>query len=151
MSLDIKVDDTPQEIDLAASHITSTIEFLTERYRETYDKVKELDSKLSETKKNLEMLGTTLYDKMVEEGVLKLSTEFGSFRAYTEQNCSMKPECKEQIFNMFEELGLGGSIKRDIPWQTLNKHRRNGDFVINEDNTDLFVTWERKRIGIRRS
>lgn len=155
------------DLDLAAPD-EAKIEALAKQYRQAYDDAEIADKIAREKKLAKEQAAIDLYDAMIAEGLEKASVlGVGSIAPVLEQNCGIVKEHEEAIFQAFEELGLGSSIKRVIHFQTFNAHYRNKDFEVVDDaeydravatNLDADIIpaswvkrWDRKKIRMRRS
>lgn len=134
----------PPETELAILKTLST------EYVEIYNEIEALEAKVSDLKKSKELITQTFVDKCNEAGLDKITTSRGSFAPVVEQNIGVKKENEEKIFDLLEGLGLGASIKRSVHFQTLNKHYRNDELHLTDETTELFSTWERKKIRMRR-
>jgi len=146
----MEFDSQAEEIDFAdtASDI-DTIHDIASRYRELKDAEESYDNLRKEAKKERESLAEVLYDKMIAEGLEKISIDIGSFKPDLKRECSIVKEFEDQAFGALEAHGLGASIKRQIHYQTLNKHYREGELVIGIEDK-FFKTWTRKTIAMRR-
>jgi len=138
----IKVD--PAESDLAI------LESLSTQYVENYNEIEALELKVKDLKKTKESLIQTFVEKCTEAGLDKISTTRGSFAPVIEECIGVKKEHEERIFEHLEKVGLGASIKRSVHFQTLNRHYRDGKLEMNEEVLEMFSTWERKKIRMRR-
>lgn len=124
---------------------------LAQMYRQAYDDVEELNKQLKYANAKKEALAQQLYDRMVSEGLATIRTEDGTFTAETKEQCSIIRGAEERAFELLESVGLGNIIKRAVNWQTLNKVYKNGELQDVIDTPDVFQTWTRKAIRIRRS
>ena len=147
MSLDIQ----PQAEDIKVPEVepSATMEHIAHLMRQNKDACERIEDEVKEFKREYVLLQEQLYDKMSEDGLQKIAFDFGSFTSVLKQQCSINPDRQEQAFTALEAHGLGASIKRMIHYQTLNKHYRDGDLVI-EDDSAAFKTWTTKTIAMRR-
>ena len=146
-ALDLEAAD--MEIDIPEAEPTSTMEDLAERMRVNKDQSEDLETQVKELKRTFIALSEQLYDKMIEQGLPKIAFRFGSFTRTLKQQCSINPDQQEAAFAALEAHGLGASIKRAIHYQTLNKHYREGELVI-EGTSSVFKTWTTKTVAMRR-
>lgn len=147
----LEYDKEPENIDIESEEPGGAVEALCSEYRSAYDKVEKLSELLKEANAIKTNCSQLLYDAMVAESLEGVKTLDGSFSPVLQEKCGLKKEHEEKVFDLFEELGLGASIKRTLNFQTLNKHYRDGDFTINENNEELFSLWSVKSIRMRRS
>jgi len=147
--MEINIEEEAQALDLPEAEASDTIKDLTTRYRHLKDFEELCDHKRKKAKSERESLDQLLYDKMMEEGIEKLSTDLGSFKPVKVEQCSIIAGFETAAFEILEFAGLGASIKRTVNWQTLNKHYREGEFVVPE-GSDTFKTWSRKTVAMRR-
>ena len=147
----MKIEETAAAIEIPPEPASTTIEDLSNEYLTIYNEVESLDNELKELKRSKEAAAQALYDVMTAEGLDFIKTDRGSFGAKLEESCGITKELEESAFEHLEEIGLGASIKRTIHHATLNRHFRDGQLVITEDNAALFKTWSRKKITIRRA
>lgn len=129
---------------------TPPLKELAEMYRMIKDEIDEIEERVKTLKQELETTAVVLFDKMIEEGVNQIRTEFGTFSPKMKAEIAITPDKQNEAFEVLELCGLGASIKRMIHYQTLGKHYRDGDLVIPEEYKDAFKTWERKTIAMRR-
>lgn len=147
MSLDIQ--SQAEDIEVPEEAPSETMEAVAHTMRENKDACEALEDKVKELKREYAALQEQLFDKMLEDGLQKIAFDFGSFTSVLKQQCSINPDRQEQAFAALEAHGLGASIKRMIHYQTLNKHYRDGDLVI-ENESAAFKTWTTKTIAMRR-
>jgi len=148
--IDLEEESRPIHVDPAESDI-AILENLSTQYCDVYNEIEALENKVKDLKKSKESLVQTFVEKCNEAGLDKISTARGSFAPVIEECIGVKKEHEERIFNHLEAVGLGASIKRSVHFQTLNKHYRAGELEMNDDVLEMFSTWERKKIRMRRS
>lgn len=141
-------EEEQQEIAAARGNIR----FLMDEYRQCYDDIEQYNKTLKRYKAKQRALAEALYDAMTAEGLEKGSSSDASFRPELVKNISINKAVEERAFEVLEEAGQGGIIKRTVNWQTLNKMYRDGGLKDVDPSTlgTYFTTFEVKSISMRR-
>ena len=128
-----------------------SINRLAAMYRDVYDDCEELGKQLRKLEQKKTSLGEQFCKILLTNGLNSVKTDEGSFAPKVEHCVSIVEP--EKAFEVLEECGHGGAIKRKVEWQTLNK-------LFREDETleqavaasdGVFKTWDKHGIRIRRS
>ena len=122
-------------------------------YRDAYDDVEEYGKMLRKMEQKKAALAEQFCKILLANGLDSVKTDQGSFAPKVEHCVSIEPTQTERAFEIIEECGHGGVIKRKVEWQTLNKiYRDDPTFMQSIAASDnIFKTWDKHGIRIRRS
>ena len=135
---------------------------LTERYRSAYLLRKAAEREVDILKKNEAEAEQDLIDKMLVEGVDKLTTEHGTFSFRREIHASYDKDREQEVFEWFRRNEQGGLVKETIHPKTLSAWvaEQREDGLMSWDPTERSLTgmidfpeffniYTRNRIGYR--
>lgn len=131
-----------------------SIEQLAAMYRDVYDDVEEYGKQLRKLEQKKTALGEQFCKILLSNGLDSVKTKVGSFAPKVEHCVSIEPTAVEKAFEIIEECGHGGVIKRKVEWQTLNKLYRDDETLVQAiaaSDAGVFKTWDKHGIRIRRS